>query len=353
MSLTSHLRSTRSPVRDFIHYYAAAIADAKRGTLWGTQLQRLLTLDRLPVKAAVLPSTAEPRFRGTVGTAFDYRLRFYLPERSTKHLVARSGAMVLALEAREPGVIRQRVEWMMENLEELLSTIAPGRPTLDDETERLLCRYCAALAELEAAFRSPYRPQMPTTRNGSRNACGDEPLLDLASSQIVDDVFLLSKSVPEDFGAIIDVVMQGIPYIPNPTFAGSLDVGGADADMIVGETIFEVKTSGTLTIEAVRDALLQLVGYALLDYDDKYGIRNVAVYFARHRWVAGWPLWRLILPVADIIRHLDETEPSEDEVLERLDAGRQGLRAAVAAMGPASLEDSEIPPVVRSADAAP
>jgi hypothetical protein len=48
------------------------------------------------------------------------------------------------------------------------------------------------------------------------------------------------------------------------------------------------------------------VGYCLLDLNDRYGIRSVAVYFVRHEWMCSWPLWRLVFPPADVVRFARE-----------------------------------------------
>ena len=308
---------------------AAAVADAKRGPPWGAALQRLLGLDQLPGKQPMVPSGAEARFRGTVGTAFDYRVRFYMPTTPGRKLVADWGALETSFSSAS---VPDRFRWFIENLDELLGRVSVAGAPLTETDERLLCQYCATLAEFEAAFRSPlYSPSIPRSNRKEKSPIEKEPLLAMASPQVVDDVVSLSRSVPETLGQLIDAVTnRNVLYVPNPTFAGSLDVGGADADFVIGDTLFEVKTVSILDPAAVREALVQLVGYTLIDYSDQFGIRNVAVYFARHQWVESWPLWRVIFPVADVVRHLDETEPTEKEISARLRAGRDGMRSACA-----------------------
>jgi hypothetical protein len=74
-----------------------------------------------------------------------------------------------------------------------------------------------------------------------------------------------------------------------PVFAGSGDVGGADADWIAAGLLVDVKA--TATPEKVsREDVHQLVCYALLDYDDRYGIERVGWYFARAGWLVSWDL---------------------------------------------------------------
>ena len=72
------------------------------------------------------------------------------------------------------------------------------------------------------------------------------------------------------------------------------------------------------------------MGYSLLDYDDEFEIRRVGVYFARHAWVAAWPLWQLIFPPIDVIQRIHAgTEPSEIEVTDRLEKLRGLMQRAV------------------------
>jgi hypothetical protein len=63
------------------------------------------------------------------------------------------------------------------------------------------------------------------------------------------------------------------------SFAGSGDVGGAGADMIIGDLLLEVKARANATIR--REDVYQAVGYALLDYHDAFQIRQVVLYLTR------------------------------------------------------------------------
>jgi hypothetical protein len=78
----------------------------------------------------------------------------------------------------------------------------------------------------------------------------------------------------------------------NPTFEGSADVGGADADLIVGRCLWDVKTTVLPAIE--RQTLYQLLGYLLLDYSDKHRIREVGFYFSRQGAFKKWPIGELL-----------------------------------------------------------
>jgi hypothetical protein len=80
--------------------------------------------------------------------------------------------------------------------------------------------------------------------------------------------------------------------VVGPTFAGSADVGGADGDLLINGTLLEIKTR--LKDELQQRHLHQIVGYALLDYDDAYGFRELAMFSARHASLIRWPIGQVI-----------------------------------------------------------
>jgi len=76
------------------------------------------------------------------------------------------------------------------------------------------------------------------------------------------------------------------PHVLNPTFAGSLDVGGADADFIVDGCLIDMKA--TISSQIRADFLYQLAGYLLLDYHDAYHITSVGIYMVRQGLLLKW-----------------------------------------------------------------
>jgi hypothetical protein len=227
----------------------------------------------------------------------------------------------------EPALAR-----FFSNLDTLASKLSPAGQVLEEEDERLLSTYCVVLGQIESVYRTRGRwlPHLPPAEKG-RARPGAEPLLQLAPDAVVEDVVNLSRSSSDAMSPLIPYVANGsLPYYPNPVFAGSNAIGGADADFIIATTIFELKTTKTLDAAAVRNALLQLLGYSLLDYDDEYGIRRVGVYFTRHGWVKAWPLWELLFPPADVIqRSRAGTEPTERQITARLEKLRGLMQRVV------------------------
>jgi hypothetical protein len=72
-----------------------------------------------------------------------------------------------------------------------------------------------------------------------------------------------------------------------PVFAGSADIGGADADFILGGLLLDCKA--TITPRKLgAGEINQLAGYLLLDYDDEFGISRVGLYLSRQGATITW-----------------------------------------------------------------
>ena len=82
------------------------------------------------------------------------------------------------------------------------------------------------------------------------------------------------------------------PVVRAPVFAGSRAVGGADADLILGRSLLEVKAVRAADLSK-RD-LQQVVTYSLLDWDDQYAHDEVVMLATRHGVLVGWPLEELV-----------------------------------------------------------
>src|SRR5207249_6127316 len=71
------------------------------------------------------------------------------------------------------------------------------------------------------------------------------------------------------------------------------DVGGADGDLIVDGCLIEFKTTVD-PCDQIRKSLHQLLGYVLLDYTDRYELREVGFYLSRQRVLVQWSLEELM-----------------------------------------------------------
>jgi len=242
MSLSSHLRDSKSPVRRFLYDRfpnGAGVAKSYR-----TQLAAATTMR---------PEGSLPW--STSGVALDYRIRYYFAPTSSKELRAWDGADNFGggvpsyrgapaiddtpainrwtgetvEEATSKGVI---VQDFFDGLDAQLEKLSPKGKRLDRQDEATLNRYCWGLALFEHA---------------ARTGVVDEPLLSVSSYEAlvalpendwIDDLSRLSWGFYEHAH---DQLAQ--PVILNPTFAGSFDVAGADADLILNGCLIDIKST--------------------------------------------------------------------------------------------------------------
>ncbi len=288
MSLTSHLKDLSSPIRRF---FVDNFPDTKstvsetKAKLRGSQL--------------LLPSAWSGRYPyNTVGTAFDYRVRYYFGTSSPADLVAWEGAErafgPLSLDSEFPVVDRKTGEMLSEISPQaqvaaeffealdltLKSIIVPGR-RLDDQDEQMIARYCYALALYEEYYRSGYiNPRLESAAHVS-------DLLSIAPPIVLDDLTALSHAFYDNFASWLS-----LPAVLNPKFDGSRDVGGADADLIVASDLIDIKTTKNPGLDPLW--LYQLLGYVLLDYSDQWEIKGVSIYFSRQVTVVRWSVEELM-----------------------------------------------------------
>jgi hypothetical protein len=129
-----------------------------------------------------------------------------------------------------------------------------------------IAAHAAKLAQLDQVLRAGYPPTFGE-EDGVREA------------EIAEEVArLLSLGKP-----MWDLAVVRSPLVLNPTFgAASLLVGGADADLIAGQELIEIKTTREARIEL--DHMRQLIGYVSLaraSEADLPRITSVGVYFSR------------------------------------------------------------------------
>ena len=356
MSLTSNLDNPSSPMRKFLE---ERFPNTRAVTSEANALLR---------KAETI-RPSEPVPWPTLGMAFDYRARYYFGITPSSKLVAWKGALAIsstdldwedtdqydfmydAVEAEgtcfysegldsaivvlrrfqgrvqrytgpEGGALLGRglipsdlVVRFFADLDETLARMARDghMRDLEQQDEELLARYCIVLAIFEEVYRSgagQARISSPLVRLGDQSTFED--LLRIAEDHWVEDLCRLSRM----FSHAFQDRLSG-EAILNPTFLGSGDVGGADADIIVGKCLMEFKTTIKASIQKVR-GLYQMIGYLLLDYDDEFGIENVGFYMSRQGQTIEWP-------VADLFGRLMGQKPPP------LQALRQEVRAKITA----------------------
>lgn len=292
MSLTSQLKDPASPVYRFV-----------RENFPDTRAVVRAANVRLKGSETIRPEGAV--HWGTVGAAVDHRIRYYLGpvrEAGAVHHGARmlEGRMMRGTLGTDPEELdalaigaegfRNSVPAFFAGLEEDLSLLRPWQEPrrLGPEDEASLCRCCAVLALFEQVFRTGgVSPGSPLAEPGPARTADE--LLARVPDAWVEDLQKLSWAFLDSQGELVRGARE---TALGPTFDGSLDVGGADADMILDGLLVDVKTTTTPKIAA--DMLHQLLGYVLLDYSDRHAVREVAIYLSRQRRLVRWPLDRLL-----------------------------------------------------------
>ncbi len=196
-----------------------------------------------------------------VGTAFDYLLRFYLErlnsnatasgwvaEQSVELLRGSKGAHLLG-RAIVSGAKKIKAEYMRTG-----------------EVSDRLFECVILLGQLDGVYRAGLI----------------DPNLGVADSHDIEDLKnILSTVRPDAFKARETCIL-------NPVFVESGIVGGADADFIIDDTLFEIKTTKYLGLRA--EYYHQLVGYYALyrlggissKLRNRIDIRRLAIYYSRH-----------------------------------------------------------------------
>lgn len=263
MSLTSHLKNPLSPIWDFIKQRFAHTTTLTKPA--NQQLKSSTTL-----RPVLTPGMAYPY--GPVGAAIDYRIRYAFALTPYRQLVAWQGARLLTY---PPQLVRA----FFERLHATLQTIQPVGKRLALEEERILARYCYVLSLFEEVFRSTSALHGPLLNPAPRQSIDE--LLALPPEICIDDLCNLFALFYDRYQHLLS-----LPHTLNPTFAGSTDIGGADADFIVDGCLVDIKTSITPQLSA--DHLRQLAGYLLLDYHDAFPITSLGIYMARQGMLFTW-----------------------------------------------------------------
>jgi superfamily I DNA/RNA helicase len=162
---------------------------------------------------------------------------------------------------------------------ELLAAISSHLDDPDRLPEEYLVRLCFVAASYEAVYRSG------EVRRNTMLAAGTPDttlgsLLEAVPGYVVHDIGQQMALADTDtsFGWFRKLPRQKI--VTGPAFAGSTDIGGADADFILDGLLLDCKATITPRKLGVNE-INQLAGYLLLDYDDEFGISRVGLYLSR------------------------------------------------------------------------
>ncbi|MGW4371355.1 hypothetical protein ACWEKT_37520 [Nocardia takedensis] len=225
---------------------------------------------------------------GTVGAAFDYILRFsldptYIPSTA-----------LIAEQIFDRPDYTDAVRALSE-----LAGRAHARPLSPDAFTEV-ARASWALALCTELYRNPFVfPNSPLAEPIRRGTFTVDTLLAIAPDDAVTQLrslYTLAVTALEEFWSVpTQKVVLG------PTFTAS-KLCSADADLIVDGTLIELKArlgaankkTGQRSDSLALTDIYQMIGYALFDTTDVFGIHTVAFYSARYGTLHRWTLRGLL-----------------------------------------------------------
>jgi hypothetical protein len=217
-----------------------------------------------------------------IGTAFDYLLRFYLQKLNKKNVISTKWIAEQGLGMLNPKSEKFKKATKIINNAKIQNKkyIKTGKIT------RNLFVSILKLAQLDSLYRiGRIDPNL--------GKVDPKDIIDLKNLfNNIENKYFKSKHL----------------CILNPTFGeASMMVGGADADLIIDDTIIDIKT--TIENKFSREFFNQLMGYYTLYfiggvdviYNKEFRIKNIALYSSRYGAL-------IKIPVEKIIKEVDYTK---------------------------------------------
>ncbi|MCY4625320.1 MAG: hypothetical protein OXC99_10035 [Chloroflexi bacterium] len=250
LTLVGHLTKKESPVNQFLH-------------LRFPNTRAFLETPRKRVRAvhaennALLPRIHERYQYSPLGTAIDFRIHCYFeePEEEIDTLLR-----VLASRGSDAD---EFADYYVQRVKKIA---VPGN-RLEKQEEDDLNRFIIGWRHL-----SWYKN--PTSAMGALYGTQD---------YLLDDMRAMSWTFFDKCSHLLTR-----PFKVSPRFEGSLDVGGAQGDLLIDGTLVEIKA--TIKAEVELRCLWQLLAYAMLDYWDQHGINAIALYMPRQGLYLNWDL---------------------------------------------------------------
>ncbi|MFB7713929.1 hypothetical protein [Streptomyces sp. NPDC056105] len=296
MSLASALKNPNSPMSRFL----AAQLPTPDGVLDALRAQ-------LPPRSTTIAPQGAQRFNyRSLGRAIDRRLRVAFGAPVDAPLTAGVGfapGEVAAASSRAEGrAVREAGQDLLAALTEQPAA-HDGVMQAEAQAEERLARLCYAASHFEEVYRAGLFP--------------GNPLLDLAAGEGLQELLnRVPDHVPDDLARQVALAQAAealgwVTQLPAqerlcaPVFAGSRDVGGADADFIAAGMLIDCKA--TIRPERIDgSAVRQLAGYLLLDYPHEYRMEQLGVYLSRQGRLVSWPVTEFLhlcgarLPLPDL-----------------------------------------------------
>jgi hypothetical protein len=273
MSLTSLIKDSKSPLAE---WFAATFPETRRV---GADANQQLRGGPSTTPCVIAPPAGTDH--GTVGTAVGYVLNAHLREDGLRDTTASRGAALLS------GAIGPHVRDPREVEQEAVERIVALRPwerALARDEWQQLCEMCLVLARLEQYYRAGPNV-LPFLVDPLADYGHDVRGLATAFASEVtrSDVDALGLATVEDHLGLRDAKVLRL----GPTFAQSLALGGADADIVHDGTLVDLKSTSKPG-PVGKSELYQLLGYLLADTDNTYGITRIGFSALRRRRSHYW-----------------------------------------------------------------
>jgi hypothetical protein len=275
--LTAELDDKNSPVRRFLD---------ERFTVGLRDVQRCY---RQAAPSLLLPSADRQEANpGTVGTAADWLLRFLLHPKPSLALAA-AGADLCGM----CGAFTDIAVSLGYGLDSGIAPAGPagfagptgGHPAKPED----LARACWALALLTEMYRNPMAAMNgPLGAFGTRHVSGTT-LTSLASSAALSQLAGFRSVFETEL--LPKLALHPGRWHLGPTFVGSA-LMKADADLITAGLLLDLKTDSKFSLGVA--VIFQVIGYALLDFDDAYHLTGLGIFTARYAHLATWDLSALL-----------------------------------------------------------
>lgn len=178
----------------------------------------------------------------------------------------------------------------------------PGQLARSRGAEAVLARACVVLTDWETAYRTGQLPDHTAPRYAGLAPTVDALLAAVPDHQVAELVDLTARAHHAGLLARLAPAPPAHAGISGPVFVPHWADGDLllpAADPLSGRGVDEDGATVLLdvkTVLSVRDParvgrwLWQLLGYAWLDPTDRYRIRSVGLYLARHGVLITWPL---------------------------------------------------------------
>lgn len=212
---------------------------------------------------------------GTAGSAFDFRTRMVLAAATSTGSSAVLDLALVPTAVMFPGASEEDLRVFGDVFEGARRLVEAGGTDEDLDRAAVLLSWC------ESAYRGGLKSiaEGPFGRRLLDPSYGDDFAARIPDDLLADLAAMRASGHPQ-LQQWTAALSAGNPFKPNPHFSGR-SIVIAVPDWQVGSTLIECKTIEPVTPSKLRNALLQVLGYALLDLDDAHHIREVAVWLPR------------------------------------------------------------------------